>query len=715
MQTLLSRFCDEFVSIVRPLVVPLGEAVEAMSAATNGVPGKEIQAGLIDLRHQLEVLCDKVAEQQAYVMIFGPLKSGKSTLMNALAASYVSEVTSLPAYPCMIFVSGGKKREFAVTDYNGKTETFTDAAKFRSHVDQAHTKLAASIRETEAHGKQFDPQVHFTPAIRRIDVKIPGGDLVDSGAVLVDTPGLYTRMKFSYDRMTRDFRDAAACAVFVVRSDNLYLEQVFAEFNKLLELFSKIFLVVNLDTDKKDLRPDGTLVPSLEQKDPKQLIEAFESLMMSAPLKKAVKDGRLRIHPVGLLHAASRRLRKEGKKAAGQSSSGGEADFEVFRKELTEYLDSADYVMAFLGDSLRRASTLLGESKQLSGHGDLKTLTTRVQELEREEKDILAQLNRLGDLDAFPWQKAFVGLQESLAQTLEKQAAELGEKAGVELETRLKSWFGSNSSLQDLVKGDLVELFTNYQKELTQAFSKELSDKVVRGKAGVEVSDDVDMSLRHIGVDLGLIGREVHQKTDRGALIAVPPTPIRSEHIPVRKAVGDWILFRSTHAVRRKMFGPSDSPVRKIPKEVKSARLGEGALAAVRKRLNNYRRDFLADTQVRMQQDFLGAYCRTAMDVVIRSISEKKSELKERLEGSRGEQEVIREVLEPMDDLRRRSDKAMRAVEKLAKHYGQTDLFLLTKPVEIPAKKPLAVPGEGRSKAIEVKPRSSGTTPPDRR
>ena len=338
-----------------------------------------------------------------------------------------------------------------------------------------------------------------------------------------------------------------------------------------------------------------------------------------------------------------------------------------------------------------------------------------MQQLEREEKDILTQLNRLGDLDAFPWQKAFVALQESLAQTLEKQAAELGEKAGVELETRLKSWFRSNSSLQDLVKGDLLELFTNYQKELTEAFSKELSDKVVRGKAGVEVSDDVDMSLRHIGVDLGLIGREVHQRTDRGALIAVPPTPIRSEHIPVRKAVGDWILFRSTNAVRRKIFGPSDSPVRKIPKEVKSARLGEGALAAVRKRLNNYRQDFLADTQVRMQQDFLGAYCRTAMDVVIRSISEKKSELKERLEGSRGEQDVIREVLEPMDDLRRRSDKAMRAVEKLAKHYGQTDLFLLTKPVEIPAKKPLAVPGEGRSKAIDVKPRSSGTTPPDRR
>ena len=52
----------------------------------------------------MQQLSDKVTEQQAYVLIFGPLKSGKSTMMNAIAGSYVSEVSSLPAYPCMVFV-----------------------------------------------------------------------------------------------------------------------------------------------------------------------------------------------------------------------------------------------------------------------------------------------------------------------------------------------------------------------------------------------------------------------------------------------------------------------------------------------------------------------------------------------------------------------------------------------------------------------------------
>ena len=93
----------------------------------------------------------------------------------------------------------------------------------------------------------------FPEAIKRIDVKAPAPDMEESGAVLVDTPGLYSRMKFGYDRMTRDFRNAAACAVFVVKTDNVFLEQVFNEFSELLDLFSRIFLVLNIDSTKVDV------------------------------------------------------------------------------------------------------------------------------------------------------------------------------------------------------------------------------------------------------------------------------------------------------------------------------------------------------------------------------------------------------------------------------------------------------------------------------
>src|SRR5258705_10383532 len=170
-------------------------------------------------------------------------------------------------------------------------------------------------------------------------------------------------MKFGCDLMTRECRDSAASAVFVVKTDNLFLEQVFAEFSELLRLFSRIFLVVNLDSTKQDLQPDGALGPSLEREDPQQIVEAFERLCMNAALKEARDDGRLRIYPIDLLRAASERLRAaaaQGAAASGDAAAANGAvdepadDFSRFLTDLTPYLNSTDYLVAFLADSLRQ-------------------------------------------------------------------------------------------------------------------------------------------------------------------------------------------------------------------------------------------------------------------------------------------------------------------------------------------------------------------------
>ena len=110
MRTLLSQFCDEFGAVVHPLLDPLAKSSESLASLDPGSPIRRLLPGLRDRTHQLQSLATKVEEQQAYVLIFGPLKSGKSTLMNAIAASYVSEVTTMPAYPCMVFVQHAKQR-----------------------------------------------------------------------------------------------------------------------------------------------------------------------------------------------------------------------------------------------------------------------------------------------------------------------------------------------------------------------------------------------------------------------------------------------------------------------------------------------------------------------------------------------------------------------------------------------------------------------------
>src|SRR5690606_4547639 len=166
----------------------------------------------------------------------------------------------------------GEDYRFTVSRYNGDKIPYADNRSLQMLVQENHRVLAQRLREAEERGEEFDPGVHFPDAVRRIDVEVPAKNLKDSLTVLVDTPGLYTRMKFGYDLMTKEFRNSAACAVFVVKTDNLFLEQVFEEFNDLLDLFSRIFLVVNIDTNKRDLEADGSLKASLESEAPHEVI-----------------------------------------------------------------------------------------------------------------------------------------------------------------------------------------------------------------------------------------------------------------------------------------------------------------------------------------------------------------------------------------------------------------------------------------------------------
>ena len=73
MRTQPSQYCPQFDSTLRPLLAPLGAAITALERAAPGVPGVELRPGLAELHHHLQVLCDKVASQQAYVLIFGQI------------------------------------------------------------------------------------------------------------------------------------------------------------------------------------------------------------------------------------------------------------------------------------------------------------------------------------------------------------------------------------------------------------------------------------------------------------------------------------------------------------------------------------------------------------------------------------------------------------------------------------------------------------------
>ena len=95
----------------------------------------------------------------------------------------------------------------------------------------------------------------------------------------------------------------------MVKPDNLFLAQVQEELGDLLDHFSRVFLVLNVDSARVDLGPQGELAPSLEQTDPERIVDAFEGLAMNARLHQAAEEGRLCVHSVDLLRAAAERMR----------------------------------------------------------------------------------------------------------------------------------------------------------------------------------------------------------------------------------------------------------------------------------------------------------------------------------------------------------------------------------------------------------------------
>ena len=730
MRTLLSQFCEEFDAAVRPLLEPLRRTAETLGESPAADYTRAVLPTLLDVADQFTVLADKVAEQQAYVLIFGPLKSGKSTLMNAMSAAYVSEVTSLPAYPCMVYVSDSDQRKFTVSRYNGDTEVFQDPAALRMQVARAHTELADRIRKVEANGDEFDPLQHFDEAIRRVDVKVPAGELAHSGSVLVDTPGLYSRMKFGYDRMTREFRTSAACAIFVVKTDNLFLEQVFDEFNKLLDLFSRIFLVVNLDSTKRDLMPDGTLVPSLESDDPIRVVEAFENLSMSAPLKAAADEGRLRIYPVDLMNAASQRLsRGKGGVAHGETDvpsgvgTNGQADFDSFMSDLSDYLNSTDYLVAFLGDSLRRALSLMSDATTAAEHETVRGIERRMEALEDARRVCNEKLHAVERLDTYDWNNALHSLEQELTALGRREADEVRENSTHVVSDKLDRWFQSDASLKSLIGGELQPLIESSQRQLALTVHERLTQDVASGASGVSLPHEVARDLFTVGLQFAEFGRGGLDHVDPVAGIETGATPLKTQDIPVKKTIFDWILFRSAAKRSERLFGSPGAPSQRIAKDIKAKRLGDEARRVMQTKLASYQEVRFPEILQSLTQRIFGDYAQAVTESLATRLAERREELKTELATMDSHLKQLRKVTNHFEEFAAATAGARSTVEELAERYQKADPDHLTRPLEAPQdedviRKPASMAQgfeetEPAVDADEAKSQESDATAPD--
>jgi len=659
-ETSLIDFAQDFGPALGPLLQPLETSTRVLAETHDQEIERTLVPTLRDASHQLSVLLEKVAEQQTYVLVFGPLKSGKSSLMNALAAAYVSEVTALPAYPCMVFVSHAPTSSFEISRYDGTSEVLRDPVALQELVDEAHAELAQELSAAEQRGEEFDPAIHHPRALRRIDVRLPAEELRTSGAVLVDTPGLYTRMKFGYDTMTRDFRNAAACAVFVVKTDNLFLEQVFDEFEELLDLFSRIFLVVNVDTSKQDVGPDGRLVPSAEAVNPGRVVEAFERYSMKSKMRDALAEGRLCIHTVDLLHAASRRLRNE------REELDDPAAFAPLQNGLVEFLGSSDYLVTFLRDSLTQGERVvdrMGEALASPILGEIgRSLEEDRQALAAAESD-QAALERLIEVD---WSASVDAFDERVRGHCARGFETAEGRAVSEVDRALAEWLRSDDSLAEL-RGSCESILVRHDLACTATVRELLVARADRGESGLELSTEVTADLRRIGLDLGDLVRHLEIEA-QGEEIEVS-VPLDTEEIPVKRAFVDWILFRGKATIRRRLFGPPERPTQSVPADLKAARLGEDAGECLKRAVGRTANTLFPKQRSAAQRALLGAR-RTAFLAHVRAMLEARRPAAAAQVSSLGQRVRLAEgVLGPVHELGARLELARAELATITERF----------------------------------------------
>jgi hypothetical protein len=438
-------------------------------------------------------------------------------------------------------------------------------------------------------------------------------------------------MNFGYDVLTREFRDSAACAVFVVKTDNLFLEQVFAEFNQLLDLFSRIFLVINVDSSKRDLQADGTLAPSAESQHPERIIEAFRTLSMSGPLREAYQKDRVRIHAVDLLNAASAFLTKASANGNGNGSSPApEADrqkaaFDTFMRDLTDYLNSSDYTLEFIRDSLRQGHTLCSEARAVCASSELQQLRetqTRVEAEMREIDEKLAAVDRLLQVD---WEATFKDVRAENATRSEGGARAKAGELAKSMREALDHWYAGNGSLKALESEHWNSQLTAAADALAIETRARLGRLLGPTLGGSEPSAATMTDLHAIGFNLGKIAQSALPGLDRREATEPYQMTFGSDDVPVRKSFADWLLFRGAATVRRRLFG--EDLAQEIPSEIKAKRLPQSSREILEQTIDTIAKEKFATLPGKYSDELLATYIAKFRATLLENLRQQRDYL----------------------------------------------------------------------------------------
>jgi hypothetical protein len=401
--------------------------------------------------------------------------------------------------------------------------------------------------------------------------------------------------------------------------------------------------VVNIDSSKQDLGPDGTLEPSLEQRDPKQIIEAFENLTVSAQIRDAIDSGRLRIYMIDLLQTATRSL-QAGDPMPQSAKNGGEADaedgeapdpaepdtaqeasdaaddeagetsavpasaeapppevvtdagprlgFEHFLTDLTDYLNSSEYIAEFMADSLRQADSILHEVGDRADAPEIAEIRAGIESLESQVEATERQLQTLDELRQHEWSGPLEALTEEIRQQVTEHSGSVLPELEKTLHSEVEAWLASDESMQDLVEGRIRSKIVEVC-QLSRARAIEIFHLVCRNQnGGVQIGEEVSRQLKALDLSFDDIYANF-QATVRENFEPAPELPDASslqEEIPLRRRLIDWIFFRSDARVRQCVFGHENPSEQPFAAKAKAKRLSEEGIREFSSLVGDYAR-----------------------------------------------------------------------------------------------------------------------------
>jgi len=225
---------------------------------------------LAELEQRTSDLLKRCRDCEVRVLLFGPLKSGKSTLMNLLARNFrVSQVDPRPAFPCVVEVRNstqghGEKAQFFRT---GEDEPYREMS-----VKEARLELDVLLNEYINSRCDGDFSQKLSRIVQQIDFSNGLREGVDAvledgfSLVFVDTPGLMFADEH-YTEEAKKQQELADVAILVLRPEQLFFKDTREMVQKAAgsspnsgASYQSLYVLVNASSQAKKLDQDGTVI-----------------------------------------------------------------------------------------------------------------------------------------------------------------------------------------------------------------------------------------------------------------------------------------------------------------------------------------------------------------------------------------------------------------------------------------------------------------------